>query len=178
MYLFGGKFFLSTVFMKLCLIRGLISVVKLAFASEDIDLKDNVRTTSGSPCLLDYFLSQWDGWLEFDKPKYVNSKGFHYHRRLLSIVISDRISEFALGHVRITHGGTCSLDRLAAGDWTALPPVCPMPYNGSQPHCLRMWNSPPDPNPTEIEMTPWKTSQRLMERAEWIFRAKQVELEE
>ncbi|KAG2040989.1 hypothetical protein BDR03DRAFT_947873 [Suillus americanus] len=87
--------------MKLCLIRGLIATVKLAFASERIDLKVQVQS-SGPPCSLENFLSQWNGWLEFDQP--VPNEAFPYHLRLRSIVFSDKISEFALGHVRITCG--------------------------------------------------------------------------
>ncbi|KAG1767340.1 hypothetical protein EV702DRAFT_1050356 [Suillus placidus] len=132
-------------FMKLCLICGLIATDKPAFASEGIDVKDQVCT--GSPFSLDNFFSQCNGWLEFEKSVY--SKGLSYHRRLRSIVFSDRIYQ------------SSSLHRLAAGDWTAFPPMCSIPYNVSQPHCLRMWDSPPteDPNPTEIETTP------MMERS-------------
>jgi hypothetical protein len=86
--------------MKLCLIRGLIATVKLAFASEGVDLKVRVPS-SGSPCSLENFLSQWNGWLEFKKSVY---SGLPCHCRLRAIVFSDRISELALGHVRITHG--------------------------------------------------------------------------
>ncbi|KAG1873789.1 hypothetical protein F4604DRAFT_1681007 [Suillus subluteus] len=57
-----GGFLLLTVFMKLCLIRGLIAAVKLAFAPEGIDLKVQVHS-SGPPCLLDNFLSHWNGVL-------------------------------------------------------------------------------------------------------------------
>ncbi|KAG1873790.1 hypothetical protein F4604DRAFT_1925369 [Suillus subluteus] len=60
-----GGFLLLTIFMKLCSIRGLMATVKLAFASEGIDLKVQVHS-SGPPCSLDNFLSQWNGWLKFD----------------------------------------------------------------------------------------------------------------
>ncbi|KAG1857699.1 hypothetical protein DFJ58DRAFT_745000 [Suillus subalutaceus] len=170
-------FLLLTVFMKLCLARGLMATVKLAFASEGIDLKVQVHS-SGPPCSLDNFLSQWNGWLEFDKSAF--SEALPYHRRLRSIAISDRISELALGHVRITYEST-GLCRLAAGDWTAFPPVCPIPYNVFQPHCLRMWDSQPmeDPNPTVTEIeTTLIPSTSMMAHAGWVTRAKQAELEE
>lgn len=177
-YPYTGGFLLLTVFMKLCLIRGLIATVKLAFASEGVDLKVRVPS-SGSPCSLENFLSQWNGWLEFKKSVY---SGLPCHCRLGAIVFSDRISELALGHVRITHDETLSLERLAAGDWTAFPPMRPVPYNVSQPHLLRMWDSQPmeDPNPTEVETTPWKSNQGRSgtTHARWVVRAKQVEFEE
>ncbi|KAG2081186.1 hypothetical protein BD769DRAFT_1551800 [Suillus cothurnatus] len=170
-----GGFLLLTVFMKLCLIRGLIAAVKLAFASEDIDLKVQVHS-SGGPCSLENFLSQWNGWLEFDKSMF--SEGLPYHKRLRSIIFSDRISEIALGHVRITYENY-SLYQLAAGDWTVFPPVCPIPYNLFHPHYQRMWDSQPmeDPNPTEIETMPSQGTS-LMSYSSWVGRAKQVELEE
>jgi hypothetical protein len=45
---------LLTIFMKLCLICGLIAAVKLSFASEDMNVKDEAH---GSPCSLEIFLS-------------------------------------------------------------------------------------------------------------------------
>ncbi|KAG1795545.1 hypothetical protein EV424DRAFT_1547508 [Suillus variegatus] len=151
-YSFDREFRLLTIFVKLCLIRGLIAVVRLAFTSQDVDVKYEAH---GSPCLLTNFLLQWNGWLEFDAGKSVHREKLPY-RKLRSIVFSDN-SESSLnrGYVRMKGDWSYSNIRLMAGDWTAIPPVCPMLYDELQPHCLRMWNSPPDPNPAKIETMPW-----------------------
>jgi len=82
---------LLTIFMKLCLIRGLVAAVKFSFASEDMNVKDEAH---GSPCSLENFLSQWNGWLEFKYGTFVERKKLPY-RKLCSIVFSDRASAFA-----------------------------------------------------------------------------------
>ncbi|KAG1857700.1 hypothetical protein DFJ58DRAFT_913424 [Suillus subalutaceus] len=89
-------FLVLTIFMKLCLIRGLVAAVKLSFASEDVNVKDEAH---GSP----YY-----GW-----PR---------------------------------------LEPLATADLTALDAELNCtPYNVFQPHCLRMWDSPIDPEARKIE---------------------------
>ncbi|KAG2116626.1 uncharacterized protein F5147DRAFT_649088 [Suillus discolor] len=165
------EFWLLTVFMKLCLICGLIAVVKLAFTSQDIDVKYQAH---GSPCSLANFLLQWNGWLEFDSDEPVHRERLPYHK-LRSIVFSD-MSELSPnhGHIRIKDNFS-NIELMAAGNWTTIPPVWPTPYNESQPHCLCMWDSPPtEGHPATIEMTPWKSDTRRSDRG-WIYGAKQVE---
>lgn len=167
----GPEFWLLTVFMKLCLIRGLIAVVKLAFTSQDVDVKYQAH---GSPCSLANFLLQWNGWLEFDAGKPVHRERLPY-RKLRSIVFSDT-SELSPnhGHIRITDN-LFNIELMAAGNWTTIPPVCPTPYNEFQPHCLRMWDSlPTEGRPATIETMPWKSDTHRSDRG-WIYRAKQVE---
>ncbi|KAG2078616.1 hypothetical protein BDR04DRAFT_1138200 [Suillus decipiens] len=83
-------FLLLTVFMKLCLIRGLVAAVKLSFASEDMTVKDEAH---GLPCSLENFLSQWNGWLDFGRGTLAQREKLPYHK-LRSIVFSDRASAF------------------------------------------------------------------------------------
>lgn len=59
--------------MKPCLIRGLIAAVKLSFASGDRNVKDEAHV---SPCSLENFLSQWNGW-------FVSKSGTLVQRRTL-----------------------------------------------------------------------------------------------
>ncbi|KAG2061598.1 hypothetical protein BDR06DRAFT_947079, partial [Suillus hirtellus] len=148
------EFWLLTVFMKLCLIRGLIAVVKLAFTSQDVDVKYQAH---GSLCSLANFLSRWNGWLEFDAGKPVHRERLSY-RKLRSIVFSDMSGLSPNhGHIRITDN-FFNIELMAAGNWTTIPPVCPTPYNELQPHCLRMWDSPPtEGRPATIETMPWKS---------------------
>ncbi|KAG2061600.1 hypothetical protein BDR06DRAFT_947082 [Suillus hirtellus] len=94
-------FYILTIFIRLCLIRGLITVVKLAFNPEKINVKPEAR---GSPCSLENFLSQWNGWLVFNSPgtTCVHRKALPYHE-LWNIVFSDRVTTFShsgLGHSR------------------------------------------------------------------------------
>ncbi|KAG2361189.1 hypothetical protein BDR07DRAFT_1410328 [Suillus spraguei] len=146
------NFLLLTVFMKLCLIRGLVAAVKLSFASEDMNVRDEAH---GLPCSLENFLSQWNGWLGFEYGTSAQRNKLPY-RKLRSIVFSDRVSTFACAGV--VYSGYSSrnqnLERLAAGDWTVLD--CKrgpedQAYNVFQPHCLRMWDSPIDLKPRKIE---------------------------
>ncbi|KAG2077963.1 hypothetical protein BDR04DRAFT_1064935 [Suillus decipiens] len=138
---------LLTVFMRLCLIRGLVAVIKLAFASEEINVKPE---THGSPWSLENFLSQWNGWLEFEPRPLglpVSHKKLPY-RKLRAIVFSDRVSTFS--HAYISYLAP-DLDRLAAGDWKVLEKhPSPKPYNVFQLHSLRMWDSPIDPKPRKM----------------------------
>ncbi|KAG2365724.1 hypothetical protein BDR07DRAFT_1397991 [Suillus spraguei] len=113
-------FLLLTVFMKLCLIRGLIAAVKLAFTSQDIDVKYQAHD---SPFSLANFLSQWNGWLEFEAGKSIHRRERLPYRKLRSIVFSD-ISALSYGHVRISLSET-KLELMAAGDWTAIPSTMP-----------------------------------------------------
>ncbi|KAG2116586.1 uncharacterized protein F5147DRAFT_673586 [Suillus discolor] len=140
--------YLLTIFMRLCLIRGLIAVIKLAFASEEIKVKPDAR---GSPCSLENFLSQWNGWLEFERGTLVRRKTLPY-RKLCAIVFSDRATTFS--YVRIgtsRYGHTEDLERLASGDWTVLNTnPCQIPYDVFLPHCLRMWDSAIDPKPRKM----------------------------
>jgi hypothetical protein len=86
---------LLTIFLKLCLIRGLIAAVKLSFASEDMNVKDEAH---GSPCSLENFLSQWNGWLVFKSGTFVQRRTLPY-RKLRSIVFSDRASAFTYSEI-------------------------------------------------------------------------------
>ncbi|KAG1873786.1 hypothetical protein F4604DRAFT_755330 [Suillus subluteus] len=146
-------FLLLTIFMKLCLIRGLATAVKLSFASEDMNVKDEAH---GSPCSLENFLSQWNGWLEFESATPVQRKILPY-RKLRSIVFSDRASAFTYisisCEVSVTGHGCSRLKPMATGDWTVLDgtPEHYVPYNVFKPDCLRMWDSPIDPKPRKIE---------------------------
>ncbi|KAG1770378.1 hypothetical protein EV702DRAFT_1271084 [Suillus placidus] len=116
------EFWLLTVFMNLCLIRGLIAVVKLAFTSQDIDVKYQAH---GSSCSLASFLSQWNGWPEFEAGKSAR-RGRLPYRKLRSIVFSD-ISGLTRDYVWITSSEDdyFNLQLMAAGDWTAIPPARP-----------------------------------------------------
>ncbi|KAG2365756.1 hypothetical protein BDR07DRAFT_1458961 [Suillus spraguei] len=134
---------LLTVFMRLCLIRVLVAVIKLAFASEEINVRPEAR---GSPLSLENFLSQWNCWLEFE-PNFsglpVCRKKLPY-RKLRAIVFSDT---FSYSYIWCPP----DLERLAAGDWRVLEKGSyPYPYNVLQPHSLRMWDSPIDPRPRKM----------------------------
>lgn len=147
-------FLLLTVFMRLCLIRGLVAVVKLSFASEDMNVNDEAH---GLPCSLENFLSQWNGWLIFVPGTIAQRKKLPY-RKLQSIVFSDRASAFtSVSFNSLIWAGcypTDNLTRMAAGDWKVLD-FTPGPthdvYNVFRPHCLRIWDSPVDPKPRKRE---------------------------
>ncbi|OAX38413.1 hypothetical protein K503DRAFT_770535 [Rhizopogon vinicolor AM-OR11-026] len=96
-----GHFYLLKFLVKLCLLRGLITVVKFAFMSENIDAKDPTR---GSLCLtrnlkfqtlFERFLFEWDGWFIFTENHRIGSKRSRYGRhRLWAIVLADRVFQF------------------------------------------------------------------------------------
>ncbi|KAG1789419.1 uncharacterized protein HD556DRAFT_1311382 [Suillus plorans] len=109
--------YLLTIFMRLCLIRGLIAVIKLAFASDEIKVKPDAR---GSPCSLENFLSQWNGWLEFESGT-------------LGPIVAEDLERLASGDWTILNKTPSKI-----------------PYNVFLPHCLRMWDSAIDPKPQKM----------------------------
>jgi len=144
--------YLLTIFMRLCLIRGLIAVIKLAFAAEEIKVKPHAW---GSPFSLENFLLQWNGWLEYERGTLVRRDTLPY-RKLCAIVFSDRATTFSYIRIGTSYSTyhdapTEVLERLASGDWTVLNKTpSQIPYDVFLPHCLRMWDSAIDPKPRKM----------------------------
>ncbi|OAX33644.1 hypothetical protein K503DRAFT_775402 [Rhizopogon vinicolor AM-OR11-026] len=171
-----GSFYLLTFFIKLCLVRGLITVVKLAFISEDIDARDQTcdypGSPHGSPCTFERFLWEWNGWL-------VKFRDFHLETRyeyiIYAIVFADSSCQVEItGNLKPRIENEHTVLHLAAGDWT-FPPAIDAPYELPKE---RIWDSPPtdNPKPRLIETTPWKSQEKakpkgLFSFAAWFNRA-------
>jgi len=77
--------------MKLCLLRGFVTVVKLVFASEDIGTKDRTQgSAQGSPCSFERFLWEWKCWVLFRMKSPLLKGGPRYEECLGGIVFQDR----------------------------------------------------------------------------------------
>ncbi|KAJ8583353.1 RNA-binding domain-containing protein [Rhizopogon salebrosus TDB-379] len=93
-----GHFFLLTFLMKLCLLRGLIVAVKIAFMSEDIDAKNLThgppRPVHDSSSSFECLLCEWNVWLRL---RYFYKAGIKYNYDPDGIIFS-----VGLCHVRVS----------------------------------------------------------------------------
>jgi len=144
-------------------LRGLTAAIELAFTSDSdiLHAHHNGLLPVDSACTFEDFLAQWrNGWLVFETGRgshHTSNKANLLYNKLDSIVFTS-----GSHHVEIKSDldalQEANLQRLAAGIWTAFPPVTAIPYNVLHPRCLRMWNSLPvdDAKPGNIEKTPRK----------------------
>ncbi|OJA11855.1 hypothetical protein AZE42_08030 [Rhizopogon vesiculosus] len=160
-----GRHLLITIFMKLCLLRGFVTAVKLAFASEDtINTKDQAQgspsgSEHGSPCSFERFLYDWDCCVSFSGP--LHNKKPRYDQSLTAITLSDR---YTMCHTCITDDmespdNRTVLIRMGIGHFTEFPPVKKEAFPVIQTDCMRVWDSPPtqgqDHKAGRIEMSAW-----------------------
>jgi hypothetical protein len=156
---------LLTFFVKLCVLRGLTAAIEFAFTSDSdiLHAHHDGLLPVDSACTFEDFLTRWsNSWLVFETgcgsaSHHTPDKANLRYSKLYSIVFTS-----GSHYVEITSSlslGTSNLQRLAAGIWTAFPPVTAIPYNVLHPRCLRMWNSLPadDAKPRNIEKTPRKS---------------------
>jgi len=180
---------LLTFFVKLCVLRGLTAAIELAFTSDSdiLHAHHDGLLPVDSACTFEDFLTQWsNGWLVFETghgSHHTSDKANLPYNKLDSIVFTS-----GSHHVEIKSdlgaSQEANLQRLAAGIWTAFPPVTAIPYNVLHPQCLRMWNSLPadDVKPRNIEKTPRKSDRGafkdLTRFVQWEVRAKNLVIEE
>ncbi|OJA11854.1 hypothetical protein AZE42_08031 [Rhizopogon vesiculosus] len=157
-----GRHLLITIFMKLCLLRGFVTAVKLAFASDN--MKDQAQgpppgLAHGPPCSFERFLYDWDCCVSFLGP--LHDKKPRYDQSLCTIALCNR---HALCHTRITDDmksldNKAALIGLATGHFTKFPPVEQIVFPVIHPACMQVWDSLPtegqDHKPGRIELTAW-----------------------
>ncbi|KAJ8588206.1 hypothetical protein M405DRAFT_265105 [Rhizopogon salebrosus TDB-379] len=154
-----GNFLLLTFLMKLCLLRGLIVAVKIAFMSEDIDAKNWThgppRPVHDSPSSFECLLCEWNVWLR------LRFSWSPTDKQRLKYSLGGIIFGVGLCHVQVSDS-LCDLQnkrtllRLYVGDWTALPPLQDVPFMAFvEAGVEQIWDSPPteDQNPREVETT-------------------------
>jgi len=89
--------------MRLCLLRGFITVVKLAFSLEDSNMKYQAAQglPHGLPCSFERFLWEWNCWIvTTTNTPFHNRWPSGYDENIVGIVIADR---HAFCHVYITN---------------------------------------------------------------------------
>jgi hypothetical protein len=108
---------LLTFFMKLCLLRALITAVKVTFTPEDINAKDQVhvspRSSHGSPCSFEQFLWEWNSFFLFRRHHH-GGNITHNWSDLYPIVFADRtnfshamVDSSVRGYLSLSSGSVC-----------------------------------------------------------------------
>ncbi|OJA11783.1 hypothetical protein AZE42_07385 [Rhizopogon vesiculosus] len=147
-----------TLVMKLFLLRGLATAVKVEFTSGAVTLKNNAhprRSAYQSPCSFEYFLSQWsNAWLVFKGTDLNINNPYEKvpYEKLSLVVFTDHFH-----HVKV--GSSWRI-------WRPFPQPRDNPYMIFQSRCLQLWDSHPmeDPRPQRIEVRPLPSDKRYFER--------------